>query len=160
MLSSQLYECVELAEEIRRVEQEIGCERTLLVGDLNTNPFESGVVSAKGLHAVMARDLALRKERKVQKRRYHFFYNPMWNLLGDETDGPPGTYFYPRAEHECYFWNMFDQVLLRPDLLPYFKTEELKILSEDGKVSLLSARGTPDADNASDHLPILFKLHL
>ena len=158
--SSQPYECVVLAEEIRRVEQEMACERTVLVGDLNMNPFESGVISAKGLHAVMARDLALRKERKVQGRQYRFFYNPMWNRLGDETDGTPGTYFYQRAEHDVLFWNMFDQVLLRPELLPHFKTEELKILSRDGKVSLLSAKGIPDKIKASDHLPILFKLHL
>jgi endonuclease/exonuclease/phosphatase family metal-dependent hydrolase len=158
--SSQPYECVELANEIRHVEQETGCERTVLVGDLNMNPFESGVFSAGGLHAVMTRRVAARKERKVQGRRYQFFYNPMWNRFGDETKGAPGTYFYQRAEHDVLFWNMFDQVLLRPELLPYFKTEELKILSEDGKVSLLSAKGIPDSTQASDHLPILFKLHL
>ena len=55
---------------------------------------------------------------------------------------------------------MFDQVLIRPDLLDLFHTKDLKILSEAGGTSLLSGIGVPDKNSASDHLPILFKLTL
>lgn len=149
-----------MANEIRKIEEKVGHSRTVLVGDLNMNPFQGGVIAANGLHAVMDRTIALRRSRTVQARRYPFFYNPMWGLFGDATAGPPGTHFYENASHDMLFWNMYDQVLIRPDLLPYFHNEELKILTEDDTVSFLTHRGLPDASGVSDHLPILFKLHL
>jgi hypothetical protein len=156
----QALECGRLAEEIRRIEREEGHSRTLLVGDLNMNPFEDGVASAIGLHGVMTRKIAARQKRVVQDREYPFFYNPMWNLFGDATEGPAGTYFDRRSGHVCFFWNMFDQVLLRPDLLPFFRIEELKILTDDGEMSLISKTGLPNVSAASDHLPLLFRLNL
>jgi len=48
-------ECIRLADEIRREELGIGHERTVLMGDFNMNPFEIGMISATGLHAVMDR---------------------------------------------------------------------------------------------------------
>ncbi len=124
------------------------------------NPFESGVVGAAGLHAVMTKQIASKGRRTVSGKQYPFFYNPMWSCFGDRTAGPPGTYYYDRAEHVCYFWNVFDQVLLRPELLDRFPSEELRILTEDGDRSLLSASGLPDKAAGSDHLPVLFKLDL
>lgn len=118
---SQAHECINLANSIRRAEEEVGHSRTVLVGDLNMNPFEDGVVSAVGLHGVMSRRIAERGARVVQDREYPFFYNPMWGLLGDASPGPPGTYYYPSSEHVVFFWNMFDQVLIRPELLHLFK---------------------------------------
>lgn len=157
---SQHSECLELARRIREVEEEIGHTRTILVGDLNMNPFEGGVIAANGLNAVMTRDIALRGSRVVQTRRYPFFYNPMWGLFGDANEGPPGTYYFEHAEHDVLFWNMFDQVLLRPDLLPFFRNDDLKILTGIGSASFLSAKGLPNGSVVSDHLPVLFKLHL
>jgi hypothetical protein len=55
---------------------------------------------------------------------------------------------------------MFDQVLLRPDLLPAFKNQELKVLVTDGTTSFLRDNGLPDRDAVSDHLPLLFRLHI
>ncbi len=157
---SQSFECTELARIIGEVEEREGHKRTLLVGDLNMNPFEAGVVAASGLHAVMTRNIALKRERTVQDKSYHFFYNPMWGCFGDATEGPPGSYYQARAEQQTFFWNIFDQVLLRPDLLPFFRNDDLKILSGHRTLSFLSARGTPDRSVTSDHLPLLFKLNL
>jgi hypothetical protein len=111
----------------------------VLVGDLNMDPFEEGVVKANGLHAVMTRRLAGRQTRTVQGRVYPLFYNPMWGLYGDSSAGPPGTYFYEPSGHVGYFWHLFDQVLLRPDLLRFFRNESLCILTEDGQRSFLTA---------------------
>jgi hypothetical protein len=124
------------------------------------NPFEDGVVSANGLHGVMTRSIAEKRTRVVQSQEYPFFYNPMWGLLGDSTPGSPGTFYYSGAEHRTYFWNMFDQVLIRPDLLPLFDNEELEIPESDGEVSFLSDKDLPDKNVASDHLPVTFKLAL
>ena len=75
----------------------------MLVGDLNMNPFEDGLVKTTGLHSVMSKSKAKEFSRVVQGRTYPFFYNPMWNLLGDETQGPPGTYYYSSSEHKAFF---------------------------------------------------------
>jgi hypothetical protein len=177
-LPSKLYQSAEsqafalpgLAERIRSLEQSLGHERTVLVGDFNMNPFETGLVSAQGLNAVMTREIALRGGREVEKVRYPFFYNPMWGHFRDATHEvhppgtdehrPPGTCYYPARESRWYYWNVFDQVLLRPALLPVFRNQDLRILVTDGTSSLLDARGLPDRKLASDHLPLLFQLDL
>lgn len=157
---SQAYESAELARDIKRVEEQVGHARTVLVGDLNMDPFEGGVYAAAGLNAAMTKEIARRETRTVQGRQYDFFYNPMWGHFGDRTVGPPGTYYYHRAEHTTLFWHMFDQVLLRPELVDHFCDEELEILTSDENIPFLSAKGLPDAKIVSDHLPLLFALNL
>jgi len=177
-LPSKLYQSVAsqasalpvLAARIRGLEQTLGHDRTILVGDLNMNPFEDGLVIAQGINAVMTRELALRGGRSVDKVRYPFFYNPMWGHFGDATHEihplgtdehrPAGTCYYPARESRWYYWNVYDQVLLRPSLLPFFRNQELRVLVTDGVSSLLNASGLPDQTRASDHLPLLFRLHI
>jgi hypothetical protein len=108
---------------------------------------------------MMCRRVAGEKSRVVQDREYQFFYNPMWNLLGDESNGPPGTYYYRKAAPKALFWHMFDQVLIRPDLIDRFSVTELKIIEGDGQTSFIK-NGFPDKTVASDHLPIVFRLNL
>jgi endonuclease/exonuclease/phosphatase family metal-dependent hydrolase len=157
---SQSQDCTRLASVIRNREQKLGHSRTVLVGDLNMNPFEPGVVSCHGLHGVMARQTAERESRMIKGQDYQFFYNPMWGHFGDGLDGPPGTYYNSRAESVCYFWNIFDQVMVRPSLLSAFNNGDLRILDSDGTDSLLTGHGLPDGAFVSDHLPIVFALDL
>lgn len=157
---SQALESTVLAQTINEQERIIGHQRTILVGDLNMNPFEPGVVGASGLHAVMTRELARKRRRIVAGKQYNFFYNPMWGQFGDSSPGPPGTYYYQSSQHVSHFWHMFDQVLLRPDLIDCFDSDELRILDRIGGDSLLKADGVPDKRIGSDHLPILFRMEL
>ncbi len=121
------------------------------------NPFEEGLVSANGFNAVMSRHIAERKSRVVQKKQYPFFYNPIWGLLA-MLHRTSRTYYNNRSEHINFFWYMFDQVLIRPDLLDSFSNEELKIVDSDGETSFLTRYGIPNDRIFSDHLPIIFKL--
>ena len=155
---SQNFAVTEIAKDIDRMERKIKHKRTLLVGDLNMNPFEHGIVAESGLHATMDRRIAEQGNRKVNAKEFTFFYNPMWSLLGDASEYPPGSYYRRESEQVAYFWHMFDQVLIRPELLPKFENKDLKILETDGHVSLLR-NGFPDIKLASDHLPILFRLN-
>ena len=156
---SQVFESVQLARAISDVEAGEGHHRTILLGDLNMNPFEAGMVGARGgLNAVPSRSIAARDTRIVQREKYKFFYNPMWNYLGDHAD-PGGTFYYENSEPVCYFWNMYDQVLLRPALLKNFRPEHVHILSDIRGVSLLE-NGRPDKQMASDHLPVMLELNL
>jgi exonuclease III len=129
--------------------------RTLLVGDLNMNPFEEGVVGSEGLHAVMTKRIAAPGSRVVDAEDRPFFYNPMWRFFGERRDGPPGTHYYPGGGKPItYFWNIFDQVLVRPDLMN--QLNEVRILDQIGEASLLDAGGIPDRGVGSDHLPLFF----
>jgi hypothetical protein len=150
--------CVELAKLIVSQEQRAGHDRTIVIGDLNINPFEPGMISAVALNAVMTKALAASTTRTVKKKSYPLFYNPMWSLFGDGNGGPGGTYYYGRAEYEAHFWHLFDQVLLRPSVVEGFSNDELKILTSIEGISLLNQRGQPDKSVGSDHLPILFSL--
>lgn len=156
---SQPYECVELAQRIADEETRAGHRRTVLLGDFNMNPFESGMVAAGGLNSVMSRAVAARIARTVQGREYPFFYNPMWAHFGDAKGGTAGSYFYDSAEHVNYYWNVFDQVLIRPELADGFDTQTLRILTSVGSRSLVRSDGRPDHVNFSDHLPIVFELN-
>jgi hypothetical protein len=155
----QVFESVHLAGMIDEVERREGHQRTILLGDLNMNPFETGMVAARGgLHAVMDRRVAARLTRTVQMEKYKFFYNPMWGHFGDRGD-TGGTYFFESHEPICYFWNILDQVLLRPGLLDGFEHEHVRILTSVRDYSLLDDDGRPDKSMFSDHLPVLLELN-
>ncbi len=73
---SQAFEITEIARDIIRMEDKIGHKRTVLVGDLNMNPFETGLVTASGFNATMTRKIAEKQKRTVNTRSFPFFYNP------------------------------------------------------------------------------------
>ena len=151
---------VQIAQMIQEAEEQIGHTRTLIIGDLNMNPFEAGVIGANALHGVMDKNIARRGSRTVQGRQYGFFYNPMWGKMGDMSQGPPGTYYYSNSNYVNFFWNMFDQVLMRPDLIDYFAEERLQILTSINGESLLATDGRPQISFGSDHLPVLTSFHI
>ena|SRR5208283_5082554 len=70
---SQVFESVYLARVIEEVEKQQKNQHTLVMGDLNMNPFEAGMVGARGgLHAVASRQVAQRFLRTVQREDYRF----------------------------------------------------------------------------------------
>jgi hypothetical protein len=114
--------------------------------------------------------VAEKEERKIDGVKYPFFYNPIWSHFGDSTHAefppasplyePPGTCYYPAGESRWHYWNIFDRVLLRPSLLPYFNNKDLQIVTSDGTTRLIDANGLPERNLLSDRLPILFSLNV
>lgn len=149
----------EIVKEIEVVEKVIGHRRTIVVGDFNMNPFENGMVNAFGFHAIMDRKVVCKKSRIIKGVEKHFFYNPMWNQFG-KKEGLYGTFYYQIAKPLSYYWNMFDQVIIRPDLLELFDDSKLSIQTKSKNINLLSAKGIPEKNSFSDHLPITFCLDL
>lgn len=149
--------CVELARDVAEQEKRLGHSRTVLVGDFNMNPFESGMASTRGFNAVMSVENAKRGSRTERSIAYPFFYNPMWSHFGDRGPNPPGTYYYGNSTH---LWNTFDQVLLRPQLLSRFVEDDLRVLTAAGELPLVRLNGRPDPRAGSDHLPLLFTLEI
>ena len=155
LMSARWRDQIEDAEEI------VGHRNTIIVGDLNMDPFHPGVVSSEGLHGVMDKKIASKVTRKVTGEQRRYFYNPMWSLFGDHSDGPPGTYYYNASSRVInYYWHLYDQVLLRPELIPFFPNEEVRILTSTESASLITNTGIPDKREMSDHLPLIFRLEL
>jgi hypothetical protein len=145
---------------VLEAEKAAGHSRTIVIGDFNMNPFEAGMVSSEGFHGILDRRVAKSQGRTVQGEHRLFFYNPMWRFMNDERQGSCGTHFYRKSKPVCHFWNTFDQVLLRPDLLPFFDHSCLTLVESFGGKTLLDSRGQPNKVKYSDHLPIHLNLNL
>jgi hypothetical protein len=143
---------------IQEAESKVGHMRTLVIGDFNMNPFEVGLVGADCFHAVMDQKIAQKRSRKVQGQDKSYFYNPMWGFMGDSSPGASGTYYYADSDYVSYFWNTFDQVLLRPDLLNIFSSKNITIISKIGDRDLIVNHKI--SPNSSDHLPLMIKLSI
>jgi hypothetical protein len=147
-----------LRELVNEAEERVGHARTVVVGDFNMNPFEDGLVGSEAMHAVSDRRVAARGSRTVLSEPRTFLYNPMWRFLGDNGPHPPGTFFHSGSSPVTHFWNVFDQVLFRPELLPHFTDDGVRIVTEIRGVPLACDKGRPDRTVGSDHLPIVLRL--
>lgn len=143
-------------KEILEFEESCASNNTVVCGDFNMNPFDSGMIYARSFHAVMDRHIAINKHRTIQGEKYSYFYNPMWNCLGDKNTGDaPGTYYYNKSEYEQYFWHILDQVILRPNMIPYFDDDQLRIIGKTRQCCLLTQNNKIN-QTISDHLPVKF----
>lgn len=164
-LQSQIYSgqadsraiCIrKIVHDVRSTELEIGTEKSIIVGDFNINPFDPGLVQADLFHGIPVYEEAKRERRIVSDEEFFMFYNPMWNLLGDFRK-PYGTYYYGGSDAYNPYWNMFDQVIMRPKLRKQFVDDSLKIITETQNHYLLDNKERPDI-SISDHLPIVFEV--
>jgi hypothetical protein len=127
------------------LENKVGHDRSIVLGDFNANPFESPVAGALGMNAVISRSIAQSDPRRMLNKSYPYFYNPMWNLYGDEPrSSAPATYYYRGSDAHELYWHMLDQVLIRPSLLNRFDFSALDIVTAVRGTELTSATGTPD----------------
>jgi hypothetical protein len=149
---------IEVAKELADFESRRRHSNTIAFGDFNMNPFDPGMTMVTGMHALMTGDLARQPDRLHRGVRYGRFYNPMWGLFGDRTDGPAGTYYWRSSEIENYHWAMLDQILVRPSLIG--AVQDLDILDHDGTDSLFGEDRAPSKDYLSDHLPIAFRVNI
>ena len=146
----------DIVRQINELEIKINISKTIIVGDLNDNPYEYTCLGADTFHGIPIENDARRIKRTIYGSEYKMFYNPMWNLLG-EKNYPPGTYYYVSNDAMCSYWNMYDQVMIRPALIDSFDKSKLKILYEIKNRSLIDSAGHPDVQ-ISDHLPIIFEI--
>jgi len=147
--ADKLVRGIKIKADVEMIESVCGHKRTIVIGDFNMNPFEEGMLSAVALHSIPSKRVVKNETRRVSGEDYSMFYNPMWNLLGDDVD-PPGTYFYNNSGQINYFWNIFDQVIIRPDLIDSYVPGSLQILTEIGGAKHIKI---------SDHLPIVFDIN-
>ncbi len=155
----QTHICTRIARYVREAEAIVGHTRTIIMGDFNMNPFASGIVGAEGLHAVMDRRIAATSSRNISGETYTFMYNPMWFAYSSSDDNSPqGTYFYNSGNELNYYWNVFDQVIIRPSLLNFLRNDSVQIITNIQGNTLLAQSGRPNKKDLSDHLPIICNL--
>lgn len=154
--SDQLQETICFKEELERAEAKNDNRNSIVLGDFNMNPFEPGMIAASSMHSIPCSKTAKKGTRTIKGRDHTMFYNPMWNLFGDFNE-KPGTYFHSSSMYNAIFWNMPDQIILRPHLVQYFDKDSLKIIDSTPTQKLTNLKGHP---NVSDHLPIMFSMNL
>jgi len=99
----------------------IGHSRKIIAADPNMKSFEDGVINPIGLHGVMIRNIAVTNSRVVNTMEDTILYNSIWDYFG-AMKFPPGTYYYNKSAPDVYFWNIFNQGLIRPELLSRFES--------------------------------------
>lgn len=148
----------ELREAVKEREFLRSNSATIAIGDFNMSPYSRGMTDPTTLNAAACRTAA-KKTRTVRHRQYNYFFNPMWEILGSRTaDQQPGS-FYNRYDNSAIFWHLYDQVLVRPELVDRVVPDSLRVMTTAGNFSLLTSRGTIDP-RFSDHLPIAISLEI
>lgn len=133
-----------------------GIHNKVLFGDFNENPYENNILDAEIMHGLSDKTFVSKKYRKIQNDSFEMFYNPSWNLFGDQTN-PPGTYFYTASQSIEPVWNIFDQVIISSELIDSFPNEEFCIITSINGKPLFDVKGRPNI-NISDHFPIVFEI--
>ena len=145
-----------ILNDLRECEKRLGTKRSIILGDFNEDPYETGCLSAENFHGLPCLNDALKNYRIIEGRQFETFYNPMWNLFGDQNS-PPGTYYYAGSDPKCPYWHIFDQVMFRACLKNEFIMNSLEIITKAGEEDLLNVNGQPNK-KYSDHLPIIFEI--
>ena len=131
--------------------------KVVIFGDFNLNPYEEAMTYFTGCNAVSTKNVAnkiSRKDRNEKGKQYFYYYNPMWNFLGDNND-VNGTFYYDKTSDHSRYWNTFDQFVVSPKLMEDIK--EIKVVKSVGNINLADKNGIPNR-NISDHYPLYFRL--
>lgn len=156
----QNYRIPFVVKEITDFEAEKGNDKTIVCGDFNMDVYQDGMLMHNGFNAMMTSHIAQQGSRRVNKCDFNMFYNPMWGLYGDvHGRDVAGTYYYRAYEPVVQYWHMYDQVIMRPTVIPYFDKQALKIVAKGNSYNLLNRNGFINK-LYSDHLPIKFKFNI
>lgn len=147
---------IDYRQQIDAILKREACENVVIVGDFNMNPFDSGMLSPSGFHAMVDERVVRNVDRWVFGRKRRMFYNPMWGLLGD-INGAPGTHFYSKNALDSLQWHMLDQILLSPKMICRVPKHKIEIVDKLGATKLATPLGRPKK-KYSDHFPIYFEI--
>lgn len=132
--------------------------QSVLIGDFNMRPYDSGMVDPTALNAAPCR-LEARRPRVVAEVSHPHFYNPCWELLGNrESNRQPGTHRRNDRTDSVRWW-LIDQLLIRPSIAGKLAARTPRILTEVGGTQLVTPRGAVNK-SISDHLPIVASLSI
>jgi len=165
---TQYKDARQIAADLKTMKERIDIKhnRFLLFGDFNMNPFEDGMIEPDAFNAVLSTKVSIKEKRTDWYKKFDYFYNPMWSFFGDRNHNTgaekiPGTYFLSKTRDTTLtYWNMFDKVIMRPNIMDEFDFSSLKIIEHNGTESLINDDFSIKKRKFSDHLPITFKLKI
>jgi|GEM_PF-2128165 len=146
-----------------------GNDKTVIVGDFNLVPFSPVLQSPFIFNAIPVKEVVREQvHRRLAKQDHAYFYNPMWNLIGDydfkaKSEKISGTYYMDTVDPAVYQWNLLDQVALSKTVMDNLDMESLQIVTSVNGKTLLHSKPSGDKNSYidhtySDHLPIKFTL--
>ena len=146
-----------LRSAVEMVEGETATQ-SILIGDFNMRPYDSGMVDPTALNASPCCLEALRP-RVIDKASHPHFYNPCWELLGNRcSNRQPGSYRRNDRTDSVRWW-LIDQLLIRPKIADKLAARTPRILTQVGGTQLVTSRGAANT-SISDHLPIVASLSI
>ncbi len=149
-------------EDINLQQKQLKLTQVIVFGDFNMNPFDKGMIDAKGFNSVSDKTTA-KITRKLNAREYERFYNPTFSLLGDfipttRVQKVAGTYYLDNLKSvNEYHWNMLDNVLLKGNIIDTLDLPTIQIIQQTKSYNLVNLNN--NSFTFSDHLPLLFKLN-
>jgi hypothetical protein len=88
----------------------------------------------------------------------------MWAFMGDHSNGLPklpGSYHYQTTtDAATTYWNVFDKVIVRPELIEKLDLASIKIEKSLDKHTFVDQKLKINKTVYSDHLPLTFNLLL
>ncbi|RXJ13402.1 endonuclease/exonuclease/phosphatase family protein [Bacillus albus] len=148
---------------IEEIEKQHKIDKTIIIGDFNLNPHESGMIDYFGFNATLCKNTAQLEHREIAGEKRRYFFNPSWQAYSNVgiKDAPAGTFYYSETyDTTLLYWNLLDQAIIRPKLVP--NSRGFKIITDGGErvPTLLNSELKPDVEKYSDHLPILYSIKI
>ena len=139
----------DIIKDICEQENVLKSKKTIVIGDFNCNPFDEEVIEKDAFNAVLFKPVIRDKEVVIYNaRERRRFYNPILHFLSEDTE-TYGSFYYSAGSNPLY-WNSFDQILVRKELMD--KIQSLQYVKQINGKSLIS-RLVPNKI-ISDHLPL------
>lgn len=139
-----------LLGNLEQIEDSYNIVNSIVVGDVNANPYDKEIISIYGFNAVLFKKLIEHSEyidKRYENRKR--FYNPILHFISESTE-MYGSYYSSQGSNTPY-WNCLDQVLVRKSLVNKIKNVQyLKKISATGLMNRVEIN-----KNISDHLPLL-----
>lgn len=163
----QMYKNKEVPTLIKEFES-LATDKTMIVGDFNYTPFDLQFKHPDFIQTSNSRNIVkLFNSKIVNGKKAKYFYNPMWNVLGDygydKMDKPTGTYYWFPDDVEKSHWNLIDGVLLSESIMYNIVIESIEIHTFINDKQLLHSEINEKTmkksllvSGFSDHLPISF----
>ena len=142
-----------LMNDLKNLEDSSKCKKSIIIGDLNSNPYDRELLQMNAFHAVLFKDVIKNAEtRTVDGVKYRRLYNPILHFLSEDTKNYGS--FYDTRGSSSPTWHCLDQILVSKALVDAIAL--LKYLREINGTSLIS-RKMPRKE-ISDHLPLVVQM--
>lgn len=143
----------DIVHDITEQEKSEKNRQTIVIGDFNCNPFDEEVIQKDSFNAVLFKSLIKKQEIvRYNDRDWRRFYNPIIHFLSEDTN-TYGSLYYSSGSAPLY-WNSFDQVLVRKELVDTISSLEY-IREINGRRLIKDVKPN---DLISDHLPLLINI--